>query len=214
MSSSTFSLIFRLSIDIYTITLDGTRILVQGQVYVPVEKPSILMPEPDREKDIFDWAIRAPAQSAQALIDSGGTIEEARQLMAEFYQQFVVNDTFSAIFMDDGYRLIYRGMEIYVPVPCQKREPKPDYLENTLMTVYKDLCCHLQTGDLILKGIGYQQVIKAAELTPQFLQRLNNISSQTVMNPSGDYKSVALPGGTCLLPSAIGDLVKANESGK
>ena len=196
---------------VYTITLTEKNVLLQGKVYLPAEKPLMPMPKPNREKSFFDWAIRTPADSAQALIDAGGTVEAARQLMADFYRPFAKSDTFSVNLKDDCYRLVYRGVESYVSVPCKKREPKPDYQENVLKPGFEDLCHYLRVGDLILKGEDYRQVISASELSSQFLKQLKDIPNRATKNPCGDYQSVTLTRNTRILPSAIDDIVKANK---
>ncbi|MFH0778669.1 MAG: hypothetical protein V2A71_08570, partial [Candidatus Eisenbacteria bacterium] len=108
---------------VYTMTLTDTSVLVQGKVYEPPEEPFVPPPKPDRERDFFDWVIRTPAQSAMALIEAGGTCEQSRQLMADFYRQFPESDTFSVKFSGQTYVVTYRGNEWLVSVPCRKREP-------------------------------------------------------------------------------------------
>lgn len=199
---------------IYTITLTEKNVLIQGKIYVPAEKLPVLIPKPDREKDFLDWAVRVPADSAQAMIDAGGTFEQASQVMAEFYRPFVGSDTFFVTFADGCYRLAYRGTEVYVSVPCQKREPKPDYRENVLVPAFTDLCYHLQTGNLVFKGEGYRQIIPAHELSPSLLRQIREITGETARKAAGGYEEQRLDGPSgeiCLLPSVVADLVKSNK---
>jgi hypothetical protein len=102
---------------IYEVTLMEDSVLLQGKVYLPAERPAVPTPRPNRERDFFGWAIQTPSDSAQALIDAGGTVEAARQLMADFYRQFAKSDTFSVSLKDDCFRLVYQGVESYVSVP-------------------------------------------------------------------------------------------------
>lgn len=201
----------------FEVTLTDSNVLVQGQIYEPCEKPRVPIPKPDRQKDFFDWAIRTPALNAQDLLDEGGTEEESRQLMADFYRQFEGSDTLSVQLQNDTYRLVYRGIEMYVPIPRKPRKPKPDYKKNVLEPEFKELCRHLADGHLIIKGDNYRQLIPADQLSPLLLNQLQDVPRRATKNVARDYEALDLEGKRgriTLLPSAVADLVKAGRQGR
>jgi len=205
---------------VYTVTLTDTNVLVQGKVYESPEKPFVPLPKPDREKDFCDWMVRTPADSAMALLEAGGTPEQAKMLMDNFFRQFPKSDTFSVKFEDHVYRVTCRGNEMITWAPEEKREPKPDYKKNTLIPSFQYLCRHLRAGDLMLKGDGYLQPIPAEQLSPSLIRQLKEITEQTAVKRSigfrgkTRYQGMTIKGKTRELHLGSGlvtDLVKANR---
>ena len=164
---------------VYTVTLTDTSVFVQGKIYEPPEKPFVSLPKPNREKDFCDWVIRTPADSAQALFEAGGTREQAKILMDNFFRQFPESDTFSVNFKDGHYLLTYRGKEWIVSRPCKKREPKPDH-KLILKWSFEEVCRHLKGGGLLFKrdGVVYQRV---EEWSPSLIRQLKGITDQTAV---------------------------------
>jgi hypothetical protein len=185
---------------VYTVTLTDTSVLVQGKVYEPPEKPFVPLPKPDRKKDFLDWVIRTPADSAGALLDAGDTPEQAKILMDNFFRQFPKSDTFSVRFSGGSYLVTYRGKEWIVPLPCMKREPKPDHKQNTLVPAFEGLCFYLRVGALVFKGDGGMQPIPAEELSPSLIRQLKGVTEQTaVKRPVGfrgktRYRGITIKG--------------------
>jgi hypothetical protein len=165
---------------VYTVTLTDTSVLVQGKVYEPPEKPFVPLPKPDRDKDFCDWVVRTPADSAMALLEAGGTPEQAKMLMDNFFRQFPKSDTFSVKFEDHVYRVTCRGNEMITWAPEGKREPKPDY-KLILKWSFEEVCSHLEDGGLLFKcdgGAAYQRV---EEWSPSLIRQLKGITEQTAV---------------------------------
>ena len=94
----------------FTITLSDTNIIVQNVIYSSVETlKRNPLPKPDPQKDFLDWIIRTPANSAQALIEAGGTPEQSRELMEEFYSQFHDSDTLKISLLNNTFKIAYKG---------------------------------------------------------------------------------------------------------
>ncbi len=205
---------------VYTVTLTDTSVLVQGKMYEPPKKPFIPSPRPDREKSFIDWVIRTPSDSAMALIEAGGSCEQAKQLMGDFYKQFPESDTFSVRFENSlypVYRVAYKEKKYNVRVPCRKREPKPDYKKYTLEPAFNELCSYLRAGALVFRSKGIMQPIPAKELTPSLMQQLKGITEQTAIKSpiTGDYEGLKLRGKRREIFIGfpiIADLVKANKA--
>jgi len=155
---------------IYTATLTDSTVVVNGVIYVPPEKHDIPSPEPDREKDFFDWAIRYPALGAQAIIDSGGTEKQARTFIDDFYAALADSAALCVRFNKGTYHLTWRGKEARFTSPRQRTERGPDYWENTLSHNFEDLCRQLKAGNLLIAGEGGYQLIpreEVPEIAPQ-----------------------------------------------
>jgi len=202
--------------DIYTVMLTDSTICVNGVVYIRTPKPVVPLPKPDRNKDFFDWIIRYPADSARAIIEDGGTKEEAKRFIDDFYATFADSETLNVDFEKGFYRITYKGEETGFGLPRQKREPKVDYWENWLYPSYQTLCRDLERGSIIIKGDGYWEQIVAEEISQELIRELQTVHQRAVCdNPYEIYEGIELTGKSGkrikLGPSAVEDFVKAHK---
>ena len=147
----------------YTVVLTDSTITVNGYLYERPKEKEKPMPKPDRKKEFLDWLIRTAVDSAQAVIDSGGKFEEARQVMLDMFSKYADGDTlivksgkgkFSGAFDLKYYKIKY---PIGVMVPLKPSYlPKPSYREGWLEPQFKELCRHLEQGFLVVTGRKYR----------------------------------------------------------
>ena len=138
----------------YTVAMTDSSITVNGYVYLYPEDENLQKYEPpSKENDFFDWVVRAPADSAQHVIESGGCIEEARQVMVEIYNQYAGGDTFSYVMREGDFILTYHEKKIFIVIPSKPRAVEiMDYRDRVVVKLYEELCNFLESGNLILRG--------------------------------------------------------------
>jgi hypothetical protein len=182
---------------VYTVTLADSTVVVNGVIYVPPEKPDIPSPEPDRKKAFLDWAVRYPALGARAIIEAGGTKEQAKKFIDDFYAQLADSTALRVEVHRDLYRIRYRGEEVVFVLPSQKREPKPDYWENVLRPFFDGLCYCLKKGDLVIKSQGAQMIFKEEipEVAPQLraLPKTGRNPSASILHSTKGRKDIRIP---------------------
>jgi hypothetical protein len=162
----------------FTLVLTDSNITVNGYQYErPKVEKKIWTEPPDREKDFYDWLVRTSLDSAWAVIDSGGTFEDAEAVMKRIIFRYADDDTLKVVYGDGAFNFYYYKHTVphFVVVPSKPKPPAVSYREGYLEGRLKVLIREIELGYLTIRGIGYGMAI-SPEYTPLIWPELIRLS--------------------------------------
>jgi hypothetical protein len=162
----------------FTLVLTDSNITVNGYQYErPKVEKKVWTEPPDREKDFYDWLVRTSLDSAHAVIDSGGTFEEAEAVMKRMIFRYADDDTLKVVYGDGAFNLYYHKHTVahFVAVPSGPKPPPVPYREGYLEGRFRVLVTEIGLNFLIIRGIGYGMTI-TPEHTPLIWPELVRLS--------------------------------------
>jgi len=213
----------------YNVAMTDSNITVNGYVYLYPEDQSLYKyVHPSKKENFLDWVIRVPSDSAQSIINGGGTAEDARLIMESFFDQFADGDTFIYEKKEGLFKLTYKGRTTYVEIPASSLEEKTPYRERAVIRLFEELCLYLKEQYLIVRGTNYKDpnvsrdelIIKGPRssyvykfpnsIADDIIDEIATISDKAeiyFINNYKMYKSVAIMEKYKLNPAAVEDLM-------
>ncbi|UCF04226.1 MAG: hypothetical protein JSV33_09760 [bacterium] len=97
--------------------------------------------------------VRAASKKGRAVIDSGGTRDEARQAMWDFFNEFADEDTFRITFDEYGViEIYYRDNPSFTVFTPRPRQPVLPYRERVIEGRFKELTWALENGHFVIRS--------------------------------------------------------------